>query len=71
MQEAEDRRAADTDGPPAGVHKTTRPQQGGEAGTTRFGMEEGDNTDVPATGVDPDQQSATQARPGGESPLQE
>jgi len=28
----------------------TRPQQGGEAETTRFGMEEGDNTDVPATG---------------------
>lgn len=28
----------------------TRPQRGGEGGTTRFGMEEGDNTDVPATG---------------------
>ena len=28
----------------------TRPQQGGEAATTRFGMEEGDNSDVPATG---------------------
>ncbi len=28
----------------------TRPQQGGEGGTTRFGMEDGDNTDVPATG---------------------
>ena len=28
----------------------SRPQQGGEGGTTRFGMEEGDNTDVPATG---------------------
>ena len=27
-----------------------RPQQGGEAGTTRFGMEDGDNSDVPATG---------------------
>jgi hypothetical protein len=36
----------------------TRPQKGGEAGTTRFGMEDGDNTDTPATGVDPDQQSA-------------
>jgi hypothetical protein len=35
----------------------TRPQKGGEAETTRFGMEEGDNTDVPATGLDPDQQS--------------
>jgi hypothetical protein len=28
----------------------SRPQQAGEAGTTRFGMEDGDNTDVPATG---------------------
>jgi hypothetical protein len=28
----------------------TRPQQPGEAGTTRFGMEDGGNTDVPATG---------------------
>ena len=28
----------------------TRPQQAGEGGTTRFGMEDGDNTDVPATG---------------------
>lgn len=35
-----------------------RPQKGGEAPTTRFGMENGDNTDTPATGVDPDQQSA-------------
>jgi hypothetical protein len=31
---------------------STRPQQGGEAGTTRFGMEDGDNTDVPAAGED-------------------
>lgn len=35
----------------------TRPQKGGEAATTRFGMEDGDNTDVPATGVDPERQS--------------
>jgi hypothetical protein len=28
----------------------SRPQQVGEGGTTRFGMEDGDNTDVPATG---------------------
>lgn len=28
----------------------TRPQRGGEAATTRFGMEEGDNTDIPAAG---------------------
>jgi hypothetical protein len=34
----------------AGGGETSRPQQAGEAGTTRFGMEDGDNTDVPATG---------------------
>ena len=28
----------------------SRPQQAGEAETTRFGMEDGDNSDVPATG---------------------
>jgi hypothetical protein len=28
----------------------TRPQRGGEAETTRFGMEDGDNTDIPTTG---------------------
>jgi hypothetical protein len=33
-----------------GEEEELRPQQGGEGGTTRFGMEEGDNTDVPATG---------------------
>ena len=33
-----------------GEDTNTRPQQGGEAATTRFGMEDGDNTDVPATG---------------------
>ena len=38
----------------------TRPQQGGEAATTRFGMEDGDNTDVPATGLDPDQQGTNE-----------
>ncbi len=35
-------------GPDAG--EDTRPQQGGEAATTRFGMEDGDNSDVPASG---------------------
>jgi hypothetical protein len=30
--------------------ETIREQQPGEGGTTRFGMEEGDNTDTPATG---------------------
>jgi hypothetical protein len=28
----------------------TRPQQAGEGATTRLGMEDGDNTDTPATG---------------------
>jgi hypothetical protein len=34
----------------ANIDGGSRPQQAGEAGTTRFGMEDGDNTDVPATG---------------------
>ena len=29
----------------------------GETDTTRFGMEDGDNTDTPATGTDPERQS--------------
>lgn len=41
----------------AGAKGDTRPQRPGEGGTTRFGMEDGDNTDVPATGLDPDAQS--------------
>lgn len=32
------------------VQKNIRPQKAGEAATTRFGMEEGDNSDIPATG---------------------
>lgn len=31
----------------------TRPQQAGEAETTRFGMEDGDNTEIPAAGGSP------------------
>ena len=34
----------------AATDEGTRPQQPGEGGTTRFGMEDGDNTEVPATG---------------------
>ena len=34
----------------AGGAEESRPQQGGEGATTRFGMEEGDNSDIPATG---------------------
>ncbi len=36
--------------------KTIRPGPG-ETDTTRFGMEDGDNTDVPSTGIDPERQS--------------
>ena len=32
------------------AEESSRPQRAGEAGTTRFGMEDGDNTDVSATG---------------------
>lgn len=48
------------DGGEAGTGDT-RPQKGGEGGTTRFGMEnsDGDDTDVPAAGRDPDQQGGT------------
>ncbi|HEX9933155.1 MAG TPA: hypothetical protein VGB08_09970 [Allosphingosinicella sp.] len=45
MQDGKEQRDGDGDG-----GDRSRPQQGGEGGTTRFGMEEGDNTDVPATG---------------------
>ncbi len=43
MQDENERR-------PGSDEENTRPQQGGEAATTRFGMEDGDNTDIPATG---------------------
>ena len=45
-------KATDASGQEQGASKdqNSRPQQAGEAGTTRFGMEEGDNTDIPATG---------------------
>lgn len=39
------------------TQETHRLQKGGEAPTTRFGMEDGDNTDVPVTGLDPERQS--------------
>jgi hypothetical protein len=35
---------------PEAGEETSRPQHAGEGGTTRFGMEDGDNTDTPATG---------------------
>ena len=35
----------------------TRLPKPGETDTTRFGMEDGDNIEVPSTGVDPERQS--------------
>ncbi|MET1755653.1 hypothetical protein ABVV53_09305 [Novosphingobium sp. RD2P27] len=55
MDSSDNRREADNSNPAA--ESETRPQKGGEAATTRFGMEDGDNTDVPATGVDSERQS--------------
>jgi hypothetical protein len=42
-------KSAGEDRPRSGEGES-RPQRAGEAATTRFGMEEGDNSDVPATG---------------------
>jgi hypothetical protein len=39
-----------TEGAAGKADENIRPQKAGEAATTRFGMEEGDNTDIPATG---------------------
>ena len=50
MQDENERRAVDREGGSRAGSEESRPQQGGEGGTTRFGMEDGDNTDVPATG---------------------
>ncbi len=48
-------------GASAGNQDESRPQQAGEGGTTRFGMEDGDNTDIPATGgPDADQDEAAE-----------
>jgi hypothetical protein len=57
MVEPGERRGSDEPGQTNSTDGSKRLQKPGEAGTTRFGMEEGDNTDVPATGVDPEQQS--------------
>ncbi|MBB4856963.1 hypothetical protein HNO88_000260 [Novosphingobium chloroacetimidivorans] len=50
----------DADQERAKSDETTRPAKPGDTDTTRFGMEDGDNTDVPATGLDPEQQSPSQ-----------
>ena len=49
MTDKEQQAGEGSDGASGGAPET-RPQQAGEGGTTRFGMEDGDNSDVPATG---------------------
>ena len=49
MQHENDRGASEAEGQGGGAAES-RPQKAGEAATTRFGMEEGDNSDIPATG---------------------
>lgn len=50
MQEGKDRRR-DDDGERVGrAEGESRPQRAGEAATTRFGMEKGDNTDISTSG---------------------
>ena len=49
MQHENDRGASEAEAQGEGVAES-RPQKAGEAATTRFGMEEGDNSDIPATG---------------------
>lgn len=39
------------------MNPETRPAEPGETDTTRAGMEDGDNTETPATGTDPERQS--------------
>ena len=50
MGGSETSNSGDGDERPEVEESETRRQRGGEAGTTRFGMEDGDNTDIPATG---------------------
>ena len=50
MQVGTERPGVSKDGRTGEDKTETRPQQAGEGGTTRFGMEDGDNTDVAATG---------------------
>jgi hypothetical protein len=59
MQDATERRDAGPEDARDADKAETRPQQAGEGGTTRFGMEDGDNTDVAATGgPQPDEEEA-------------
>ena len=54
---------ASADGSGSDIEENTRPQRGGEAATTRFGMEDGDNTDRPATGLDGEPAGSTKSQP--------
>ncbi|MDP9414471.1 MAG: hypothetical protein M3Q08_10370 [Pseudomonadota bacterium] len=55
MQDGSERRDVEE----ATDEENSRPQKAGEAATTRFGMEDGDNSDVPATGGPaPDQEAS-------------
>jgi hypothetical protein len=60
------------EGGPSTEGDGTRRQEGGEAATTRFGMEDGDNANVPVSGSDPEQQSTDGAaeRAGASTALQ-
>jgi hypothetical protein len=59
MQEGTERPNIPPDAARGEEKSETRAQQAGEGGTTRFGMEDGDNTDVAATGgPDPDEEAA-------------
>lgn len=50
MQDGNEDRASEGKERLGTAEKNSRPQRAGEAATTRFGMEEGDNLDIPATG---------------------
>ena len=50
MKGSKNSNSVDGDKPQHSAEDETRPQRGGEAETTRFGMEDGDNTDIPTTG---------------------
>ena len=52
QDQSEDGDNPEQEGGPGTAREGTRPQQGGEAATTRFGMEDGDNTDTRAAGDD-------------------
>ena len=50
MQDGQEGREGEGAGQGGNASGETRPQQGGEGATTRFGMEDGDNTDISTTG---------------------